>query len=1013
MKTPTAAFQTGMNKAGNNPRTLICFTFNNLLSNGGFEFGLAGWTSFNALTAILDIATFHNGKASVKLSAPTSGDNYLASAKNVPVNPSTEYIYSGWVYVPQAISGGATYLRAIEWDASGNVVKDIPSPPTPPISVNSGWQHVIYAWTTQPTTTQLQLRLDIYGVGTAWWDDLTLFEGGSPGQIFVSDGPWNTGAQAYEPLVLAWQPIYKQVNPDPLQFDTADWKLTLANTGTPFSSYFAGIDPLTVQVDVYHWFAGTTDSDKLYYDSFVVSDIASYDEEKIELDLVSLIEKYDANSDGVCNKISPTNWPYADPEAYNRGENIIYGNVKNVPCPAVVAGALSTLVAAVDAKQLYAWILTCAPNEIPFLPSGTLQVGDEQITYTSISASGVLSGVMRAQNGTQALSHQMGDVVFQVIPSYEYLVAGHPVKSIGNVYVDGVRVVNGQNGAVTINTNNNGKATLAFSSKFYITKSIDQSVSQGSHSHKNSQWTGQGYASSSTRWTSSINPRWYSNQWAGYAFLDSNNNWFLILDNGSNYLDVFSISHTALATGSYTGGIYPVQTKMVWQDAVVDNFDAPAAGVATALCDKTNNAGCGIIATDGYVDTTNSFPVSDDGYIVGARLCSNIGQATYNGTGRSTILGGIFNGLYAQGGGSSMATAWRDLQCNGAVNWAAFNNMSIRFTFSSGSAAAYCYEHWVEVFYVPYNAASPATGVGLEGRSAADWIIGTKITCDVAGYEDDANGTYTGTPNARIEVPIDVISHFIQNFGAPKGCCDLTSFAAVRASQLAAISGGYFFEMVISKPVSFKTMIARLAFQCRTRIWMEGATFKAKFRDLTAGASQLSVTKAMMKFRSVSVSVTPKDEIINDMKISFQPDWKKGSPYWKQEPGSQSWIQVCMGNCDASTAYPLNGDPTSVSVIGIKRKTEWELMEFVPTMAMAKDLRDFYIGFYIKRHFRIAWTGFSQVVAVERFDDLALTHDAPAFNFNALMAETENLKYYPGSGKSKRIHSVEFTSRTY
>lgn len=45
-------------------------------------------------------------------------------------------------------------------------------------------------------------------------------------------------------------------------------------------------------------------------------------------------------------------------------------------------------------------------------------------------------------------------------------------------------------------------------------------------------------------------------------------------------------------------------------------------------------------------------------------------------------------------------------------------------------------------------------------------------------------------------------------------------------------------------------------------------------------------------------------------------------------------------------------------------------------------------------------------------DNLALTHDGTAFSFNALKVEVENVKYYPGSAKSKRGHHLEITTVT-
>lgn len=51
-------------------------------------------------------------------------------------------------------------------------------------------------------------------------------------------------------------------------------------------------------------------------------------------------------------------------------------------------------------------------------------------------------------------------------------------------------------------------------------------------------------------------------------------------------------------------------------------------------------------------------------------------------------------------------------------------------------------------------------------------------------------------------------------------------------------------------------------------------------------------------------------------------------------------------------------------------------------------------------------------VEVERTDILDVTHNGAVYNFNALKVEVENVKYYPGSAKSKRGHHVEIITVT-
>jgi hypothetical protein len=185
-----------------------------------------------------------------------------------------------------------------------------------------------------------------------------------------------------------------------------------------------------------------------------------------------------------------------------------------------------------------------------------------------------------------------------------------------------------------------GRAKLSFSDKFVLEKAVDLSVGQGSHAHTDTSWSGQGSRTTTTRWTASANPAWTANQHVGMAFMDSAGYYFYITGNGSNYVDVQSVEGRTMCAGSYTGTIIRTQTETVFQDAVKDWFDAPAAGSSAALCDKNLSSFGAIIVADGYIDTVRSFLATDKGYIVGAKLCASIGQATYNGVGRSMIMGG-------------------------------------------------------------------------------------------------------------------------------------------------------------------------------------------------------------------------------------------------------------------------------------------------------------------------------------------------------------------------------------
>ncbi len=758
---------------------------------------------------------------------------------------------------------------------------------------------------------------------------------------------------------------------------------------------------------MFAWFEGTDYADKEAIGEFKISArnpgygigsaAVSYGDNSVRLHLAGTFKERDRQ---VGTVISRDIWPDAEPHAIGKAENIIYGSVQNVPCPAVSAGAVTTLVSDITPSQTDGIELSLAPGEMAFPSSGVAQVGDERISYTGFSGK-ILTGVSRAAEGTQAFSHNKGAKVFEVLSSYDYLVAGHPVQSIGNVYVDGIRVTSG----VSILTNDgNGRAKLSFSDRFILEKSVDLSVSQGSHSHQNTTWSGQGNQSSSTRWTASVNPNWTANEHTGNAFVDSAGNYFYIIDNGANYLDVRSINGYWLASGIYTGTIIQTQTETIFQDAIEDTFDAPVAGDAYALCDKSLNDFGAIIVSGGYIDTLRSFLATDKGYIVGAKICAAIGQTTYNGIGRSTVLGGIFAGAYVQGGGSSMqvcktsGTIVRNTV--GEVSWSDFSNMALRATFSSGTAAAAFFEQWVEVTYAPYHASTPATGVALSGRSAADYVIGRTVSCDVNGIFDDTAGSITGAPGALIENPADVISHFLVNYlGMPTSEID-GSFAAARSSLESAIMGGYSFAGVIDKAIDGFKFIEKLLRQSRLAMMHNGYAAKLNFLSNSPQSADMIVETEMVPMGGIRISRTGKDEIINSLALHYQRDFINGGK-----------SAVYLAVCSSSALYPYGGDPLSVSKYGELTPGHQFLFDFVVSDSQASDLRDFFITRYKDVKRRIEVLTLLDCFGIEAGDVISFDWPTTYFSLSGAQFFVEDVSLLPGSFKKKRPDQLRLTVR--
>jgi hypothetical protein len=103
----------------------------NLLSNPGFESGLASWTSYgnvipNVLVQTITNVPVHDGTNVLKVFGQfNGGDNYSALIRTFPPAPGQSFTAAGWVLTPanDEIAGGNTAWLEISFrDASANTL---------------------------------------------------------------------------------------------------------------------------------------------------------------------------------------------------------------------------------------------------------------------------------------------------------------------------------------------------------------------------------------------------------------------------------------------------------------------------------------------------------------------------------------------------------------------------------------------------------------------------------------------------------------------------------------------------------------------------------------------------------------------------------------------------------------------------------------------------------------------------------------------------------------------------
>jgi hypothetical protein len=172
-------------------------------------------------------------------------------------------------------------------------------------------------------------------------------------------------------------------------------------------------------------------------------------------------------------RINTTDWPNADPKVVGQVANIVYGEVKDIPCHCVKTGAYSTLQADMTTVQVNI-PLSEVEYPITFPATGSVFIEDEQIKYTGVNTTTrKLTGCVRGYNATTAAIHKIGTPALAVLANYKWMVAGHQMKSVDAIKLDRVVIPVAD---YTVNLNDGGRTTVQFSSRQILKH-------QGAHGH--------------------------------------------------------------------------------------------------------------------------------------------------------------------------------------------------------------------------------------------------------------------------------------------------------------------------------------------------------------------------------------------------------------------------------------------------------------------------------------------------------------------------------------------------
>ena len=269
---------------------------------------------------------------------------------------------------------------------------------------------------------------------------LAVFHFPTAGDVYISDqalGVADGLDNEYAALVEDWGELIDMAGGDPMDQRAGEIRqlsMTIWNGGAiPFSNYFLKEDPENVLVDVYQWFDGLADSDKVLIDTFVIQDPIEFDEASrlLRLDFVSLSMRYD---NPIGDLLNAGDWPNAKIADLGKGIDLPIGS----------PGEVKTLVAKTAPKatlngSILAASMTINVNEdldeLGFSASGTLQIGEEKIRYSSRSGS-AFTVVQRAYLSTASEHLDTGEVT-EFITDHTFLAGKGPVSAISAVKVAG------------------------------------------------------------------------------------------------------------------------------------------------------------------------------------------------------------------------------------------------------------------------------------------------------------------------------------------------------------------------------------------------------------------------------------------------------------------------------------------------------------------------------------------------------------------------------------------------
>lgn len=435
-----------------------------------------------------------------------------------------------------------------------------------------------------------------------------------------------------------------------------------------------------------------------------------------------------------------------------------------------------------------------------YASSGQVIIDGEVISYTGISGRS-FTGLTRGASGTTSSAHGANADVLPYLANYDWVLAGHPCQSVGDIFAE----ISGKLWLVTSGVTSlfdSGYMKLRASSVISVGGVLDDislvnttAINDGI-SINNSLGVNQGYHSHSSSSSSNMHP-----------------------------------------TSASTSG-----SNISWSGSVNNVYDQSDATYCKALGESL--AGWGRIQAN-FSAYSGPAPIA-------VYLC--ITHQSYTGGSVTAQVSGDNSTWYNIDGSQTKETQ--------KIYWGASvpSSMWVYFNNPNGSTVMYTqvFEMWLEIDS-NQTGASAASGVALSGSvsksgtvtlsggtSKTGTVIAThtveRLHAVVSGYQDDSLGTCTGTPNAVIERPDSVIKHMLQAVSGVfvSGDIDSTSFGAAGAWYS---TNGYRLAFALDKKVKPSQWLSQLAYESRSTLSYNAGAWYLNVIPDTAPAASITITK--------------------------------------------------------------------------------------------------------------------------------------------------------------------------